>query len=112
VVAAQLGASTRWRVSDADASERQRVAKLLESGLDLSAARILLLGKVQVPPQQRAMWQRVLWLEHCKGPAAIWEPLPLGLVLVVAQEAKVCGHDSVKRQRQSFNGMSCNDKLC
>ena len=65
--------------------ERLRITELLDKNiLDLSSARILLVGEQQVPPQQS-----VLWLEHHRVASPIWEPLPAGLVVLSSMVAQV-----------------------
>ena len=54
--------------------------------MDLSAARILLLGKQAA---RVSVQQSVLWLEHADAPAGIMEELPAGLVVLVLVAAGV-----------------------
>jgi hypothetical protein len=58
--------------------------QLLVSGVDLSAARILQLGPLQVPPQKG-----VLWLEQW-GASAEWGLRSPGLVVLASPRAQVC----------------------
>jgi hypothetical protein len=66
-----------------DPEEQRRIAALLPS-LDLSAARVLILGGVPVPPQGG-----VLWLEGRGAPAEAWARRSPRMVVLLAQEAQV-----------------------
>jgi hypothetical protein len=72
------------RAAQATAQERLRIQTLLSSGaLDVSKARILQLGAVQVPPQKG-----VLWLEQ-KDVTDEWVELSPGLVVLGARKSQV-----------------------
>jgi hypothetical protein len=80
VMGAQLFDIDKLRQVNEDELQRMQ---LLASSLDLSAARILQLGLVQVPPQQG-----VLWLEQV-GATEEWGQLCPGLVVLAAPCAQV-----------------------
>jgi hypothetical protein len=80
VVAARLGG--RWDVAS---KQDTCVTRALEDEkIDLSSARIVLLGRVRVPPQTK-----VLWLEQDGAAAPIWEPPPPRLVVLTARGSEV-----------------------
>jgi hypothetical protein len=66
-----------------DNTERQRIRDLLTSDLDVTQARVLQLGGLQVPPQQG-----VLWLEQ-HTVTREWADLSPGLVVLAAGRAQV-----------------------
>jgi hypothetical protein len=90
VVAVQVTAWAKKRFDEAysadeDLEEVQRRQHSI-SGLDLSAARILMLGEVQLPPQKG-----VLWLEQ-RDAAAEWGQLSPGLVVLASHNSQVPLH--------------------
>jgi hypothetical protein len=75
------------RMSEEIEKERWRVRALLSSGaLDVSKARILQLGALQVPPQNG-----VLWLEQ-KEVTDEWVEVSAGLVVLGASKPRVGTH--------------------
>jgi hypothetical protein len=82
VLVAQL--SDIYRPPPEDDKDYIQRRQLLTCHLDLSAARILHLGGLRVPPQKV-----VLWLEQRGAPPG-WGLLSPGIVVLVAVEAQVC----------------------
>jgi hypothetical protein len=78
---------------DVEGEGKQRITSLLgpSGGLNLSAARILMLGSLQVQPPEG-----VLWLEQNDGAATLFRgQLPPGLVVLVAPAAQVRDRESI-----------------